>query len=95
MGREPQKAEVEANFRAFEADLPSLLVTDKGKYAAYRRGHLVAVFDSFSEADAYCDSQFDDGLFSIQEVAGEPLDLRWFRYGADEGGVRDADRGDH
>jgi hypothetical protein len=95
MNRVAQQAEVEANLIAFEADLPSLLAKSKGKYAAYRQCRLVAVFDSFTEADAYCDSQFDDGLFSIQEITAEPLDTRWFKYGSDQGGVRHAHGGSH
>jgi hypothetical protein len=91
--REVERAEVAANFQAFEAELPDLLRQHAGKYAAYRDRKLVGIFDNFSEADADCDGRFDDGRFSVQEITNEPLDLKWLRYASDEGAIQRTVRG--
>jgi hypothetical protein len=85
--REAQRVEVLANYEVFEAELPVLEKTHRGKYAAYRHRQLVAVFDSFDGADQYCSNRFDDRLFSIQEIVSEPLDIRWFKYAPDDNPV--------
>ena len=86
--RESQRAEVQANYEAFEAELPSLVKRYEGKFAVYRHRQLLEFFDDYSVAEAFGRSRFDDGLFSIQEVTQEPLDIRWFKYASDDNGLR-------
>jgi hypothetical protein len=83
--RESQRAEVQANYEAFVAELPTLVTRHQGKFAVYRHTRLLEFFDDYSVAEAFGRSRFGDGLFSIQEVTQEPLDIRWFKYAADDG----------
>jgi hypothetical protein len=78
--RETQKAEVLGNYEVFKAALPDLIRDHAGRYAAYRHGELVQIFDSFREALAYCADAFSDRIFSIQEITAEAIDLGWFAH---------------
>jgi hypothetical protein len=93
--RESQRAEIQANYEAFEAELPSLLKWHEGKFAVYRHRRLLEAFDDYSVAEAFGRSRFDDGLFSIQEVTQEPLDIWWFKYASDDGAIRSDRRAAH
>jgi hypothetical protein len=94
---ESQRAEVQANYEAFESELPSLMKRHKGKFAVYRHRQLLEFVDDYSVAEAFGRSRFNDGLFSIQEVTQESLDIRWFKYASDDDALppdrRDAHRG--
>lgn len=90
--RELQRAEAQANYEAFEAELPSLMERYEGKFAVYRHRQLLEFFDDYSVAEVFGRSRFDDGLFSIQEVTQEPLDIRWFKYASDDSDLRPSRR---
>lgn len=93
--RASQRAEVQANYEAFEAELPSLMKRHVGKFAVYRHRQLLEFFDDYCVAERFGRSRFDDGLFSIQEVTQEPLDVRWFKYASDDDTLRPAGRDTH
>jgi hypothetical protein len=95
LSTEAQRAEVAANYEAFERALPGLLAGHKGEYAVFRHEQLVDVFESFASGLAYCISAYSDRLFSIQEITDEPLNLGWLSNGALDRSVRPGDRADH
>ena len=71
------------------------ILTGFAYLAAYGEKRLLEVFDDYSVAEAFGRSRFDDGLFSIQEVTQEPLDIRWFKYASDDGAIRSDRREAH
>lgn len=83
-----RREEIESNFTAFEALLSKLLPTKRGKFAVMRDAQLVRVYDSLAEAVASAHSEFEDGLFSIQEVTNGPLDLGFYSHAYPQGQLR-------
>ena len=71
---------VNANHKAFTQRLPELLKTPLGQFALMRNGEIEEVFPSARKASQHGESIFDDGLFSVQEVTDEVVDLGWFSH---------------
>jgi hypothetical protein len=74
------KAEVDANYDFLQRHLADYLPDREGQYALLRNRGLVGFFEK--PGDAYREglARFSDGLFSIQEITTEPLDLGFFSY---------------
>lgn len=69
-----------SNYEAFAAMLPRLLPANAGKYALLREGKVVAFFGLITEAVDQGEEMFDDGLFSVQRVTSEVVDLGLFSH---------------
>jgi hypothetical protein len=74
------KAEVDANYDFLQRHLATYLPGREGQYALLRQRELVGFFEKPAEAYREGLARFSDGLFSIQEVTTEPLDLGFFSY---------------
>ena len=74
------RAEVDANYDFLQRKLSAYLPDHEGEYALLKSRELVSFFPK--PGDAYREGLrlFDDGIFSIQEVTAEPLDLGFFSY---------------
>ena len=72
--------EIERNYSAFSKKLPKLLETHAGKFALLRHEEVVEFFDSARDAYVYGQKEFEDGLFSVQEVSDTVVDLGWFSH---------------
>ena len=84
MYQERQKLEVDRNYDAFVRSLASILPQHRGQYALMRHGKIVDYFERPGAANVAGCTQFKDGLFSIQEVTDEPIDLGfWSNVAAD------------
>ncbi len=79
------EAEIEQNFDFFQRQLGLYLPAEQGRFALLRASDLVDFFDTVLEAEKAGETQFDDGLFSIQEVTESPVDLGFFSYAFDQG----------
>ena len=75
--------EVEQNYDAFQQLVMELLQKQRqGQFALMRHKEIVEFFDSAGDARKYGDAVYkDDGLYSIQEVTSETLDLGYFSHG--------------
>jgi hypothetical protein len=73
--RTQQDAEVDQNYDAFQRLLGAWLPEHRGQYALMRSRQLVEFFDFPGDAFRAGTNRFEDGLFSIQEVTDEPIDL--------------------
>ncbi len=71
---------VDANYEAFNKRLPELLKTNPGQFALLRDEEIIEFFSSAREAAQHGERTFGDGLFSVQEVTGEAVDLGWFSH---------------
>lgn len=71
---------VDRNYEAFKGMLPDLLKTDPNRFALLRHGELIICFDTFRDAVETGRRMFGDGLFSVQEVTSEPIDLGFFSH---------------
>ncbi|MEI9927623.1 MAG: hypothetical protein WDN44_07845 [Sphingomonas sp.] len=77
------RAEIARNFDAFQRTLAALLPLQRNRFALLRHGSVVAFFDRPGAADAAGASRFADGLYSIQQVTDEPVELGLYANAAD------------
>ena len=68
-------AEVDQNFDFFQRTLAVHLAKHSGQYALIRHRAVVGYFDDPGVAAHKGKESFPDGIFSIQEVTDEPIDL--------------------
>jgi hypothetical protein len=63
------REEIDKNYETFQAHLPQLLVTYRGKFALLRHQEIIEFFDTSRDAYVAGRKLFpEDQLFSIQEV---------------------------
>lgn len=75
MSEAMRRAEIEANYDFFQRSLGDWLCKHEGQFALLRRRKLVDFFDAAWKADQAGLARFPDGLFSIQQVDDEPVEL--------------------
>lgn len=74
-----QKA-VDENFEAFQEQLPELAQQHPGRFVLMREKKVVESFDSARDAIIYAQDKFHDGLYSVQEVTDQVIDLGYFSH---------------
>ena len=75
------REQIDRNYQAFQQQFPSLIATQRGKFALMRDGQIIEFFDT--ARDAYIAGQrlFEqEKLFSVQEVTDTPVDLGFFSH---------------
>jgi hypothetical protein len=82
MDQARQKLEVDQNYDAFVRSLGTILPRHRGQYALMRHGKIVGYFDRPGAANVAGCERFKDGIFSIQEVTDEPIDLGFWSHAA-------------
>ena len=75
MDAERQRQEVDRNYDVFMRKLGSILDEHRDQLALMRDGRIVGYFETPREALRAASERFPDGIFSIQEVTDEPIDL--------------------
>ena len=75
-----QKLEVDRNFDAFSRMLGSIIEEHRDQLALMRDGRIVGYFATPREALRAAHEKFPDGIFSIQEVTDEPIDLGFWSH---------------
>lgn len=74
------KQEIDNNYDFLQRRLALLLPEHEGQYALLRTCRVEGFFDQPGDAYREAQTRFDDGIFSIQKVTSEPLDLGFFSY---------------
>ena len=69
---------VEKNYESFQKLLPELMLSDSGRFALLRDGAVVEIFDTSRDALACAKKLFDDDVFSVQQIAIEPINLGYW-----------------
>jgi len=77
---DPVQQEVDANFKAFQDLLPDLMQKEPNRWALMKSQQCVAFYDTLRDARTAGAAQFEDGLFSVQKVTEETIDLGWFSH---------------
>lgn len=80
MDAERQRREVDQNYDAFTGMLGSILPEHRDQLALMRDGDIVGYFNTPREALIAASERFPDGIFSIQEVTDEPIDLGFWSH---------------
>jgi hypothetical protein len=75
-----QQEEIDRNYDAFMRVLGSILPTQRDRLALMKDGEIVGYFDKPGEAYRAGLTRFPDGIFSIQEVTDEPIDLGFWSH---------------
>jgi hypothetical protein len=75
-----QKQEVDRNYDALMRMLGSVLIEHRDQLALMRDGRIVGYYQTPREALHAASGLFPDGIFSIQEVTDEPLDLGFWSH---------------
>ena len=75
-----QKLEVDRNYDKFARILGELLSNHRDQLALMRDGQVVGFYDTPREALEAASALFPDGIFSIQEVTDEPIDLGFWSH---------------
>jgi hypothetical protein len=75
-----KQQEIDANFAYFTSELPRLLVDRRGKYALLRHRKITGFYDTPLDAQTAGLQLYPDGLFSIQKVTDEIIDLGLFSH---------------
>ena len=78
--RARQTREVEANYEAFRARFDELCREHPGEYALMRGGKIVEFFQAFNDAVKTGRLLYGDGVFSVQKVSQEKLDLGYWNH---------------
>ena len=71
----PNQHQIDQNYDAFQRALGSVIERHRDEFALMRDRSLVDFFSSAGEAYRAGLARFADGLFSIQEVTDQPIDL--------------------
>lgn len=80
MKREDIQMEVDRNFKAFQEQLPDLVLREGGRFALMKSGECVDFFDTARDAQTAGRRLYRDGIFSIQAVSPEAVDLGWYSH---------------
>jgi hypothetical protein len=80
MAQDVFEAEVDRNFDALITMLANLLPHHRGEFALMRAGEVQGYFPNESSALKSGRHQFEDGIFSVQEITDRPADLGFFSH---------------
>ncbi|MDO6416026.1 hypothetical protein Q4F19_16670 [Sphingomonas sp. BIUV-7] len=75
MGQSAQLAEVDRNYDAFVRNLSMYLQDHRGAFALMKNANVIGFYGKPGDAFREGAARFPDGIFSIQEVTDEPIDL--------------------
>lgn len=75
-----REAEIEQNYQFFQGRVGDLMKNHAGEFAVLKNREIIRMCGTVAEAIAVGYSKDEGGLFSIQEVTDEPLDLGFFSH---------------
>ena len=74
--------EVDRNYDFFQRQVAQHIAERRGQFALVRNCKIVGFFDDPGKAAEQGAAQFNDQVFSIQEVTDRPIDLGLYSYAA-------------
>jgi hypothetical protein len=77
-----QREQVDKNFAAFQALLPTILPHYRDKYALMKDGEAVGFYSTLDDAYMTANQFYRDQPFSVQKVTDTPVDLGFFSHSA-------------
>jgi len=84
----PRQVEVDKNYEAFAALLPTLLATHPDQFALMKNQKILGFFSTALDARTAAESFIQDKLYSIQQVTDTSVDLGFFSHAWDFGPVQ-------
>jgi hypothetical protein len=77
--------EIDKNYAFFQSKLSQLLEHHRNRFALLRHQEIVGIYDTVRDAKMTGDKFFTDGVFSVQQIEGEPLSLGFYSHAAHMG----------
>jgi hypothetical protein len=74
------REQVDHNFEAFQALLPTILPVHQNKYALMKDGAAVGFYSTLEDAYMTANQFFRGEPFSVQKVTATPIDLGFFSH---------------
>jgi hypothetical protein len=75
-----KQEEIDSNFEEFQRKLPTLLETQRGKFALMRNREIKGYYDTALDAALIGEQMFPDKIFSVQQVTDTAVDLGFFSH---------------
>lgn len=82
---EALEQEIDRNFDFFLRHLNRYLPDHLGQFALLKNCQVIDFFGKLIEAERVGNQRFPDGIYSIQEVTDNPVDLGYMNYAIDSG----------
>jgi len=79
-GARTKQEEVDLNFAFFQSELPRLLPKYRGKFALIRDRKIIEFYDTAVDAQTIGNQLYSDGLFSIQQITEDVIDLGFYSH---------------
>ncbi len=80
MDQQEARKQVDRNYEAFLAMLPSILPLHQDKYALLKDGVAVGFYTTLEDAYMTANQFYKDQPFSVQKVTDTPVDLGFFSH---------------
>jgi hypothetical protein len=80
MTQEQMREQVDKNYRAFLALLPTIIPLHQDKYALMKDGVAVGFYTTLEDAYMTANQFYKDQPFSVQKVTETPVDLGFFSH---------------
>jgi hypothetical protein len=78
--RNPLQNEIDNNLAFFLRELPNIPAHERGRVALLRHQAITGYFDTVVDAISAGSKLYPDGIFSVQQVANEPVSLGFYSY---------------
>lgn len=72
--------EIDKNLEFFRSKLPELMSGHRGRYVLLKNANIVGIYDTVRDAQMTGSKFFPDGIFSVQKVTDQPVDLGYFSH---------------
>jgi hypothetical protein len=80
MSKKDIQTEIDQNYAFFKQKLPDLLKDNRGRYALLHSKAVVGIYDTIRDAQTTGEKLFPDGVFSVQQITDESVDLGFFSH---------------
>ena len=70
--------EIQQNFEAFQKILPDLIKKHIDEYVLMRHKKVIAIYSTAFDAVQTGEHFYEDGIFSVQKIISQPIDLGFF-----------------
>ena len=74
------REQIDRNFDWFQRNLSKYIDRHPGEFALLRDRAVIAFYETIADADKAGQKEFPDGIYSIQEVVTDPIDLGFFSH---------------
>lgn len=75
-----RQTEIDQNLEFFKKKLPELLKDHRNRYALLHARSVSGIYDTIRDAQTAGDKLYPDGMYSIQQVTDQAINLGFYSY---------------